>query len=74
FAGQFIPCMRDLNFDPAKVNPNGGAIAMGHPLGGTGAVLATKLIYEMIAKDHQFGLVTMCIGGGQGMATIFERY
>lgn len=74
FAGQFVPCMKVLNFDPAKVNPNGGAIAMGHPLGGTGVVLTTKLIYEMIAKDYQFGLVTMCIGGGQGMATIFERY
>lgn len=73
FAGQFIPCMRDLKMDPAKVNPNGGAIALGHPLGGTGAVLTTKLVYEMIAKDQQFGLVTMCIGGGQGMATIFER-
>ncbi len=74
FAGQFIPCMRELQFDPERVNPNGGAIAMGHPLGGTGAVLTTKLVYEMIAKDYQFGLVTMCIGGGQGMATIFERY
>jgi len=74
FVGQFIPCMKDLNFDPAKVNPNGGAIALGHPLGGTGVVLTTKLVYEMIAKDQQFGLVTMCIGGGQGMATIFERY
>lgn len=73
FAGQFIPCMRDLKMDPAKVNPNGGAIALGHPLGGTGAILTTKLVYEMIAKDQQFGLVTMCIGGGQGLATIFER-
>lgn len=74
FAGQFLPCMKSLGFDPEKVNPNGGAIALGHPLGGTGAVLATKLLYEMVSKNHQFGLVTMCIGGGQGMATIFERY
>ena len=73
FAAQFIPCMKDLGFDPAKVNPNGGAIALGHPLGGTGVVLTTKLIYEMLRKDYQLGLVTMCIGGGQGMATIFER-
>lgn len=74
FAGQFIPCIRELGFDPERVNPNGGAIALGHPLGGTGAILSTKLLYEMAKKDYQFGLVTMCIGGGQGMATIFERY
>lgn len=74
FAAQFVPCLRDLNLDPEKTNPNGGAIALGHPLGGTGAVLTTKLLYEMIRKDYTLGLVTMCIGGGQGMATIFERY
>ncbi len=73
FAGQSIPCIRDLNMDIEKVNPNGGAIALGHPLGGTGAVLATKLLYEMKKKDLERGIVTMCIGGGQGMAVLYER-
>lgn len=73
FAAQAIPCIRNIGLDPAKINPNGGAIAVGHPLGGTGAVLATKLLYEMERKDYQFGIVTMCIGGGQGFATLFER-
>ena len=73
FAGQAIPCVNDLGMDIEKVNPNGGAIALGHPLGGTGAVLATKLIYEMKRKDYQYGIVTMCIGGGQGMAVLYER-
>lgn len=73
FAAQFVPCMKDLKMNPEKVNPNGGAIALGHPLGGTGAVLSVKLLYEMMRKDYNLGLVTMCIGGGQGMATIFER-
>lgn len=73
FAGQAVPCIRDLNMDMERVNPNGGAIALGHPLGGTGAVLATKLLYEMKRKDYQCGVVTMCIGGGQGMAVLYER-
>jgi acetyl-CoA C-acetyltransferase len=74
FAGQSLPCIKDLNIDVSKVNPNGGAIAMGHPLGGTGCILATKLLYEMERKNHQYGIVTMCIGGGQGMAVLYERY
>lgn len=73
FAGQAIPCIRDMGIDPAKVNPNGGAIALGHPLGGTGAVLSTKLLYEMKRKDYRYGIVTMCIGGGQGFALLYER-
>lgn len=73
FAAQVVPCVKDLGLDPEKTNPNGGAIAMGHPLGGTGVILTTKLLYEMIRKDYELGLVTMCIGGGQGLATIFER-
>jgi len=73
FAGQSIACIRDLGLNIERVNPNGGAIAMGHPLGGTGAILATKLINEMIRKDYTLGIVTMCCGGGQGMATVFER-
>lgn len=74
FAGQSLPCIKDLNLDINKVNPNGGAIALGHPLGGTGCVLTTKLLYEMERQKHKYGIVTMCIGGGQGMATLFERY
>lgn len=74
FAGQSLPVINDLNMDINKVNPNGGAIAMGHPLGGTGAILSTKLIYEMQRQSHRYGIVTMCIGGGQGFATLFERY
>lgn len=73
FAGQSIPCIRDLHMDPERVNPNGGAIAMGHPLGGTGPLLATKLIYEMKAKNYKRGIVTMCCGGGQGYAVLYER-
>ncbi len=73
FAAQAVPCIKDLGLDIAKTNPNGGAIALGHPIGGTGPILTTKLIYEMLNKGHKYGLVTMCIGGGQGMATIFER-
>ncbi len=73
FAGQVIPCIRDLHMDIEKVNPNGGAIALGHPLGGTGAVLATKLLYEMKRKNYKRGIVTMCCGGGQGMAVLYER-
>lgn len=73
FAGQSIACIRDLNMDIERVNPNGGAIALGHPLGGTGVILATKLINEMHRRDYSLGIVTMCCGGGQGMATIFER-
>lgn len=73
FAGQSIPCIRDLHMDPERVNPNGGAIAMGHPLGGTGPLLATKLLYEMKAKHYKRGIVTMCCGGGQGYAVLYER-
>ena len=73
FAAQVVPCVRDLGLDPERTNPNGGAIAMGHPLGGTGVILTIKLLYEMIRKDYEVGLVTMCIGGGQGLATVFER-
>ncbi len=73
FAAQSIPCIRELDLDPAKVNVNGGAIALGHPLGCTGARLATTLLYEMQRRRARFGLVTMCIGVGQGIATLFER-
>ena len=63
----------ELGIDPEITNVNGGAIAMGHPLGCTGAKLTTQLIYEMKRRDVQFGLVTMCIGGGMGAAGVFEN-
>jgi acetyl-CoA C-acetyltransferase/3-oxo-5,6-didehydrosuberyl-CoA/3-oxoadipyl-CoA thiolase len=73
FAAQSLACIRELGFDEAKVNPNGGAIAIGHPLGCSGARLAGTLVREMHRRGHRYGLVTMCIGVGQGIATIFER-
>jgi acetyl-CoA acyltransferase len=73
FAAQALACIQMLDLDPAKVNVRGGAIAIGHPLGASGARIATTLIHAMIARDAQFGLATMCIGIGQGIATIFER-
>jgi len=64
---------RDLELDPAKVNPNGGAVALGHPIGATGAILTVKALYELERVQGRYALVTMCIGGGQGIAAIFER-
>jgi len=65
--------MRELGLDPAKVNVNGGAIAIGHPLGSTGARIFTTLVHEMKRRGSRYGLVSMCIGVGQGIATIVER-
>jgi len=73
FAVQAITVQRQLGLDPAKTNPNGGAIALGHPVGATGAILTTKLIHELHRINGRYGLVTMCIGGGQGITAIFER-
>ena len=74
FAAQALPCLRELDLDPARVNVNGGAIAMGHPLGCSGARLVTTLVHEMARRpDVRLGLATMCIGVGQGIAAIFER-
>lgn len=73
FAAQAIAVSRGLELDPAKTNPNGGAIALGHPIGCSGAAIATKAIYELHRTGGRYALVTMCIGGGQGIATIFER-
>ena len=73
FAAQACAVSQELNFDPAKVNPNGGAIALGHPIGATGCILAIKAIYELHRSGGRYALVTMCIGGGQGIAGIFER-
>ncbi|MEK6675414.1 MAG: acetyl-CoA C-acyltransferase [Planctomycetota bacterium] len=73
FAAQAIPCIREIGLDPRIVNPNGGAIALGHPLGCSGARLVTTLLYEMKRSNLGKGLVTMCVGVGQGVATLFER-
>jgi len=73
FAAQAIAVARGLEFDMSKVNPNGGAIALGHPIGCSGAFLATKAIFELHRTGKRYALVTMCIGGGQGIATVFER-
>ncbi len=73
FASQSIACMRDLGLDESKVNVNGGSIAIGHPLGASGARISTTLLHEMIKQDAKYGLATMCVGVGQGAAVIFER-
>lgn len=73
FAAQAIAVARGLSLDAKKTNPNGGAIALGHPIGASGAVLAVKAIYELQRTGGRYALVTMCIGGGQGIAAVFER-
>jgi 3-oxo-5,6-didehydrosuberyl-CoA/3-oxoadipyl-CoA thiolase len=73
FASQSVACMDELGLDPAKTNPNGGAIALGHPLGASGARLMTMLVHELVRTGGRYGLATMCIGVGQGIATIVER-
>jgi acetyl-CoA C-acetyltransferase len=73
FAAQVLACNRELEMDLDKVNVNGGAIAHGHPLGATGAILVTKAVYELQRSGGRFALITACIGGGQGIATIIER-
>ncbi|MGH1587615.1 acetyl-CoA C-acyltransferase family protein [Methylobacterium phyllosphaerae] len=73
FAAQACAVSRALDLDPAKVNPNGGAIALGHPIGATGAIITVKALYELARTGGRYGLVTMCIGGGQGIAMAVER-
>ena len=73
FAAQSLAVCQDLELDLSKVNPNGGAIALGHPIAATGAIITTKILGEMERKDHKLGLVTLCIGGGQGIALLLER-
>ncbi len=73
FASQAVYCIRELGIDPNKVNVNGGAIALGHPLGCTGAKLTATLLHEMQRRDAEYGIVSMCIGGGMGAAGIFRR-
>jgi acetyl-CoA acyltransferase len=74
FASQVLACLRELAVDPDRLNVNGGAIALGHPLGCTGAKLTTTLLHEMRRRGARYGLVTMCVGGGMGAAGIFEGY
>jgi acetyl-CoA C-acetyltransferase len=73
FAVQAMTVSKELGLDPAKVNPNGGAVALGHPVGATGTILTVKALYELQRTGGRYALVTMCIGGGQGIAAIFER-
>jgi acetyl-CoA acetyltransferase family protein len=73
FASQSVVCIDELGLDPAKVNVNGGAIALGHPLGMSGARLITMLSHELVRTGKRWGLATMCIGVGQGIATVVER-
>ena len=73
FAAQALGVNKELGLDPAKVNPNGGAIALGHPIGATGCILMVKTMYELQRTGGRYGLITMCIGGGQGIAAVIER-
>jgi acetyl-CoA acyltransferase len=73
FAAQVLACLQELPLDPDRLNVNGGAIALGHPLGCTGARLTTSLIYELARRKARYGLVTLCVGGGMGAAALFER-
>ncbi len=73
FASQSLACVHDLGLDPAKVNPNGGSIAIGHPLGCSGVRISTTLLHEMGRRDIRYGLATMCVGVGQGAAVIYEK-
>jgi acetyl-CoA C-acetyltransferase len=73
FAAQALAVSKGLELDPAKTNPNGGAVALGHPIGATGAILTVKALYELQRIGGKYALVTMCIGGGQGIAGVFER-
>jgi acetyl-CoA acetyltransferase len=73
FASQSIACMRELNVNPEIVNVNGGAIALGHPLGCSGARISTTLLHEMKKQNVKYGVATMCIGVGQGVAVVYEN-
>jgi acetyl-CoA C-acetyltransferase len=73
FAAQACAVTRELGLDPKKVNPNGSGISLGHPIGATGAIITTKALHELHRVGGRYALVTMCIGGGQGIAAVFER-
>ena len=72
FAAQACAVSKQLGLDPAIVNPNGGAIALGHPVGATGAIIMTKLVHELRRRGERYGMATMCIGGGQGISVIID--
>ena len=73
FAAQALACIRELGLDPARVNVNGGAISLGHPLGSSGSRIVTTLVHELARRGGRYGVATMCIGVGQGIAVILER-
>ncbi len=73
FAAQVIACDRELEIDPEKMNVNGGAIALGHPIGATGARICVTLLHEMRRREARLGLASLCVSGGMGMAVLFER-
>jgi len=73
FAAQACVVSEQLGADPKQINPNGGAIALGHPIGASGAIIATKLLYELKLSRKKYGAATMCIGGGQGIALVIEN-
>jgi acetyl-CoA C-acetyltransferase len=73
FAAQALAVAKELNFDSERLNPNGSGISLGHPVGATGTILTVKTIYELQRTGGRYGLITMCIGGGQGIAMIVER-
>ena len=73
FASQAVAVIRDAKLDPEKVNPYGGAIALGHPVGATGAILSLRVAKDLVRRDLETGIVTMCIGGGQALAALFRR-
>jgi acetyl-CoA C-acetyltransferase len=73
FASQAVAVIRDAKLDPVKVNPYGGAIALGHPVGATGAILSLRVAKDLVRRDLELGIVTMCIGGGQALAALFRR-
>lgn len=73
FAAQAVACIRDAKLDPGRVNPHGGAIALGHPVGATGAILTLRIAQDLVRRDLELGVVTMCIGGGQALAALFRR-
>jgi len=73
FASQVLACLHDLELDPQRVNPNGGAIALGHPLGASGVRIIVTLVHELARRKARYGLATMCIGVGQGIATVVEN-
>ena len=74
FAAQSIACIRELGLDAEKINVNGGAIAIGHPLGCSGVRISTTLLHEMVRRKARYGLATMCVGVGQGAAIIYEKF